>query len=805
MKISWSWLKEMLPLQISADQAEEILTQTGLEVSSVETYENFKGGLQGFVIGEVVGLEKHPNADKLKCTKINIGTSEPLSVVCGAPNVALGQKVVLATQGTKIYTSAEEFFTIQKSKLRGEPSEGMLCSENEIGLSKDNSGIMIMPATSQAGTPLAEIFPVYSDQVLEVELTANRGDAASHWGVARDIYAALYAQKDLNLSFPKTVDLSKLSGENPISVQIEAPDACPRYAGLYFKNIQVQESPAWLKNRLASIGLRAINNVVDITNYVLHETGQPLHAFDGQKIKDGTIHVKHFAEGTPFTTLDSQERKLQAKDLVIANAQEPMCLAGVFGGLHSGVSEQTTEIFLESACFNGRVIRKTSKHHLLFTDASFRFERDTDINMVPTALARAAYLLQEICGAQIQGSMIDVYPQKREPNSVLFRKSALNKLLGHEIPTSVVEEILIRLGFELEKHENAWKCTVPLNKTDVTREIDIIEEVARIYGLNNIPMPAHLSVSIGNQSEADFQEHWKEKTSTWLTAQGFSEAMNNSLMPKHLSEKFQAEKSLVEILNPLSQDLNILRTSMLYGLLQNAAHNIHRNQKNVRLYEFGYVYEKGLQEEKLALLFTELPTTHWKYGLSKPDLFTLKGPCEELLAWFKITPDQLQWTTSADPDALYAYKVQAKIQDQVLLDLGLVSAELAAVYDLSQEVFVAQMNWPLLWRHHTQKPLKYVAVNKFPQVTRDLALFVPQEVGFEELKKTAILSASQFLQSVDIFDVYQGKNVPEGKKSYALRFVLENKEETFKEEQIEKTMQIITQALFEKHQAVLRS
>lgn len=807
MKISYRWLQDYLNIDLPAEKISTILTDAGLEVSAVEKYQNFKGGLEGFVVGHVEALSKHPNADKLKLTKINIGQGESLNVVCGAPNVAQGQNVVLATIGTHIYTSETDFFTIQKSKIRGEVSEGMLCSEKEIGLSEQSDGLLILPSDLKPGTKLKDYFEVYEDTVFEVELTPNRGDAASHIGVARDIYAALYSKSSLKLQKPDITSFKLDSSENPIQITVENTEACPRYAGLYFKQVQVKESPNWLKNRLLSVGLRPINNVVDITNYVMYETGQPLHAFDGQKIKGQKVLVKTYAAGTMFTTLDGVERKLRAEDLMIGHAEKPMCIAGVYGGIDSGVNLNTQELFLESACFEGRILRKTSKHHNLFTDASFRYERDTDIEMVDFAMKRAALLLKEITGAQICGPISDLYPNHRPKINVLLRWTELQKIMGIRLDHAIVKQILTRLNFEITTHPEGLTCIMPTNKTEVTREIDVIEEIARIYGLNQIPVSNHVSASIENKSTSDVHHTWREKMSSMLTSNGYFEAMNNSLIASTWIELAQPQIKPVQILNPLSSDLNVMRTSLVYGLLQNVAYNLNRHQSNIKFFEFGAIYQKNKgysQHDVLGICLVHDVQKHWKNKDVVTDYYTLKSACEMILNRAQIETSKLL-ISDQKTDQIWSEQMNWMYDSKILLSIGQVSEHVVRMMNVKSDVYYAEINWTYLMDLVKAKKSVFKPVNKYPEVTRDLALLVDEHVRYADLEKTAFETEKKFLKSVDIFDVYQGKNLDSGKKSYALRFVLENREETLKDEQIEKIMSALSKTFSEKHQATIRA
>ncbi len=810
MKISLNWLREIINTTSTGDELEKILTNSGLEIGSIEAFESIKGGLNGFVVGEVTHLEKHPNADKLKLTKINVGQAELLNVVCGAPNVEVGQKVVLATVGTTVYPTEKEPFTIQKSKIRGEVSEGMLCSETELGLGNDSSGLLILNDQSIPGTELKNYFEVYTDTILEVELTPNRGDAASHIGVARDVFASQYNNDQLNYQLPSVEKFAIDQESNEFTVDVQNAEACPRYSGILLKNLEVKESPSWLKNRLQAVGLRPINNVVDITNYVMYELGQPLHAFDADQISGKKVVVKTANKDQKFVTLDGVERTLHAEDLMICDVEKPMCIAGVFGGLSAGVKASTTSVFLESACFESAFIRKTSKRHLLYTDASFRYERHTDPNITIHALKRAALLLKEVFGASIHGPIIDIYPAKINPVEINFRFSECKKIIGVEIPKEIIKKILVRLDFEIKSEtENALVLLAPTTKKDVTREIDVIEEVIRIYGFNNITDQDQMLTSLTTKDKVDQIHFWKEKISDVLSGNGFYEAQCNSLMGIEILEKAKDPKAAhaVHILNPLSNELNIMRTQLLYNLLQSVAHNHNRNQNFTRLYEFGKTYFKQadqyVETQVLTLCISGKGEKNWKANEQVSDFYLLKSYVSLILSKLGIETDALQ-TTETEEQNLYEIGIQYSDGKDVLVKLGKVNPSILQLFDIKQEVFSAEINWDKISTFLLNKKWKYKPVNKYPSVKRDLALVLNESVKFEELKKCAFKAEKKLLKEVDIFDVYKGKNLDEGKKSYALRFVLENEQETLKDSDIEAAMNRLLKAFQESFNAVLR-
>ncbi len=790
MKLSLNRLQEITGITLEPYRTAEILTQCGLEVSSVEEYQTLKNDLEGFVVGEVLDLQKHPNADRLKLTKVNVGNNQVLSIVCGAPNVELGQKVIVATEGTKIYTSNDEYFIIKKSKLRGELSEGMLCSENEVGISKNNDGLMILNPIAIPGTPLKNFFKPYKDFILEVELTPNRGDAASHMGVARDILACLRNEHKNTLQLPEIypVEVNNQS-KYKIQINIENTALCSRYAGLFIEGVEVKESPDWLKNHLLSIGLRPINNVVDVTNYVMLETGQPLHAFDADKIEGHKIYVKNYPKDTSFITLDGISRKLQSLDIIISDSQKPLCLAGVFGGIDSGVKEHTTHIFLESAIFNSSSIRKTSKYHNLHTDASFRFERGVDADMVLFALKRAAYLLKEIAHGKITESIQDIFPTPFLKNKITLRYSELYKIAGTSIPSFEVKSILHALDFELlEENENFLTYAVPYSKTDVIREIDVIEEVIRIYGFNNIPVSNSFSASIQSKTNFDVSSELKQFISTVLVSNGFFETINNSLSSYELQKKLGANtNNLVELQNPLSKDLNVMRPFMLGGIMQNIQHNINRNRSYLNFFEFGYIYQKQTNEYKeseiLLLAVTGKKEAKWNMSQHSVGFYDIKAAVELIYNAFGM---KLPIWHEKKESNLY----EIEIQDELgIISMGKINTSITHnIFDIEQDVYIAEIKWNNLMLQAKKSDRTFVPLNKYPEVVRDLALIADEKINYQDIYKLAYECEPVFLKNVEIFDVYRGKNIPDNKKSYALRFTLENKNETLKEQEIDNIM-----------------
>ena len=792
MKISYNWLKQFIKTDWTPEQTSELLTDLGLEVEGVERYQSVKGGLEGVVIGEVLTCVKHPNADKLKLTTVNIGGDAPLQIVCGAPNVAVGQKVPVATIGTTLYTDEGESWTIKKGKIRGEESHGMICAEDELGLGTSHEGIMVLDDTIKVGTLAADIFDIENDQVFEIGLTPNRADAMSHYGTARDLKAGLI-QKDINLELI-TPSVSAFRVDNrtlKIDIDVKNKDLAPRYCGVTISKIKVAESPTWLQHRLKAIGLSPINNIVDATNYVLHELGQPLHAFDAVKISGDKVEVKTVKAGTKFTTLDGVERELHEDDLMICDAEKPMCIAGVFGGIDSGVTENTTSIFLESAYFNPVSVRKSAKRHGLNTDASFRFERGIDPNITEYALKRAALLIQELAGGEITSDLIDVYPNKIEDFQVRLSFDNAKKLIGEEIPKEIIKRILTSLDIKVNNvTETGLGLTVPAYRNDVQREADIIEEILRVYGYNNIKTTEKLNASISSTSR--FEDHKIQNiVGNQLAAQGFYEILSNSLTnPNYtaLSEQLKEEHNIT-MLNPLSNDLSVLRQSLLFSGLEAISHNINRKRQDLKFFEFGKTYhhynETRAENKHLTLFATgNQHKENWHAASKKSDFFFLKGSIISLLDRLGIS----RFNESPIKNDLFSEGLNLSLGKTKLVDFGLVKKSILKHFDISQEVLFADFNWDAILDIVKRHKITFKAIAKYPEVRRDFALLLDDAVTFESIYKIAKQSEKQLLKQVNLFDVYQGKNLPKGKKSYAVSFTLQDENKTLTDKQIDKIM-----------------
>ncbi len=812
MKISYSWLKQYIDIPESAEEIGQVLTSTGLEVESVEPFETIKGGLKGLVIGEVLTCAKHPNADKLSVTTVDVGDERPLHIVCGASNVAAGLKVVVATTGTTIYPTKGESFTIKAAKIRGEQSEGMICAEDEIGLGESHEGIIVLNTTAANGTPASSFYKIESDYTLEIGLTPNRADAASHIGVARDIKAV----KKRLLCLPAVDSFKADNTQLTIPVMVELTEACPRYSAVTISGITVSESPDWLKNRLKSIGLSPINNIVDITNYVLHETGQPLHAFDADAITGKKVIVKTLPAGTKFKTLDDKERTLSASDLMICNSEEPMCIAGVFGGIKSGISAKTKNIFLESACFSPDYIRRTGMYHQLKTDASFRFERGTDPNMTVYALKRAALLIKELAGGKISSEVIDVYPNKIENKTILVRDKNVTRLIGKEIPREEIFAILDGLEIAvLDKKDDSFTVSVPPYRVDVTQEADVVEEILRIHGFNNI----ELSEIVGTDYFAAFPEKdinkFKRTVSAMLVNNGFYEILTNSLtnvayQQKH-ALKFNGEP--VEILNKLSEEQGILRQTMLFTGLEVCAYNINRRQKDLKLYEFGKIYWKNTEtatvdngtaiykeEECLVLYMTgSIETENWQNKPRSVSYFDLAQHVSHVIE--KSSIDNLKQEKLNDP--LFDYGMRLIKGNKEIGKLGKVKSALVKDFGIKQEIFYADLNTALLFRSANPK-FVVQEVAKFPEVRRDLSLVLDKQVTFEEIRALVLATEKRLITDIIAFDVYEGDKIPQGKKAYALGFTLQDENKTLTDEEIEKVMVRLMSAFETRMGALIR-
>ncbi len=790
MKISYNWLKQFLQIDWDSQKTGEMLTDLGLEVEGISSFESVKGGLQGVVVGHVLTCDKHPNADRLRLTTVDVGEDAPLQIVCGAPNVAAGQKVPVATIGTTLYTKEGEAWKIKKGKIRGEESQGMICAEDELGLGESHDGIMVLSEILEPGTPCAQVFEIENDEVFEIGLTPNRADAMSHFGVARDLKAGLeQLEISKELVTPSTSNFSIDNRSLKIDVEVEDSQLAPRYCGVTISNIIVQESPHWLKNRLKAIGLSPINNVVDVTNYVLHELGQPLHAFDAFKIKGGKIEVKTLSKGTKFTTLDDVERELHEDDLMICDAEKPMCIAGVFGGIHSGVTEHTSSIFLESAYFDSVSIRKTAKRHGLSTDASFRFERGIDINMTEYALKRAALLIREIAGGDISSEVVDLYPKKAQERQVFLTFDKINSLIGQEIPRDTIKSILASLEIKVNNvTESGLGLTIPMYRVDVEREVDVIEEILRVFGYNNIDYKEKLTASIAKTSRFE-SYRIQDIVGNMLAAQGFYEIMTNSLVAAGTQNVVETKKKTVDMLNPLSADLSVLRTSMLFSGLQTVGYNNNRQKTDLKLFEFGKTYHKSGKKnnecQHLALFVSgNRSKNNWALSAKKTDFFFLKGSVETILDRLGLRD------VSIEPysDDIYAEGLQCNLNGAQLGTYGLVNRTILKEFDIKQEVFYADFDWDLILSSISKQNKQFKEIPKFPEVTRDFALQLDEAVSFQQVYNLAWNTEKNLLKKVNLFDVYKGKNLPEGKKSYAVSFTLLDEKKTLTDKQIDKIM-----------------
>ena len=814
MKISYNWLKEYLECDLTPEAVEEALTSIGLEVDSIEQIEEIPGGLKGVIVAEVVECVEHPDSDHLHITKLNTGEPELLQVVCGAPNVAAGQKVLLATVGTVL----GEDFKIKKSKIRGVESFGMICAEDELGIGQSHDGIMVLDPKAVVGTPAKDYLGLATDALIEIGLTANRVDAASHIGVARDLYAYL-KHNNIPCSF-KMPDVSAWADSDQgeaIPMEVTAADGAPRYTGTTIRGVKVAPSPEWLQKKLLAIGLRPINNIVDITNFVLHEVGQPLHAFDASKILGGKVIVRRAEEGEKFVTLDGVERTLSAADLMIANAEKSMCLAGVFGGEESGVTESTTDIFLESAYFNPVSIRKSSKRHGLKTDASFRYERGADPLVVEYAAKRAALLILELAGGKIEGRMQQFYPEKIEKKVVDLDYARIENFVGKKIGAEVIESILQSLAYEfIEKSENGAKVAVPSYMVDVYRECDIVEEVLRIYGYNNIELPQAMRMSV-NAPQKPEPEQVRKTIADFLAANGFVETMNNSLTKSDYYSKLKTfpEDKCVRIMNPLSSDLNVMRQTLLLNGLEVIAYNINRQITNIKTFEYGSVYSfnpemdgKTLESYEehtcYALFMSGQPEKSWRVDPGKGNYFQLKGYLELLLKRFGCDIYSLE--TEAAPADLFSEGLAYNLpgSHQPLAVMGTIAPARLKQFGIKQPVFAAEINWPALFTLIKRNKIKYSELPKFPEVRRDLALLLDESVSYADLRKSALRVGKKLLKQVGLFDVYRGDKIAEGKKQYALSFVLQDLEKTLTDNDVERVMSKLLSTFQNEFGATLR-
>ena len=820
MNISYKWLKEYVDFDLTAQQVCDALTSTGLEVDALEEVQSIKGGLKGLYVGKVLTCEAHPNSDHLHVTTVDLGKGEPSQIVCGAPNVAAGQKVIVADLGCVLYDGDKEF-VIKKSKLRGVESNGMICAEDEIGIGNDHSGIIVLPEDAVVGTPAAEYYHLESDWLIEVDITANRADGLSHWGVARDLYAWLKSNGyETKMHRP---DCSKFKVENhnlPIEVTIENQEACKRYACVSVTGCEVKESPEWLKNKLTTVGLRPINNIVDITNYIMMAYGQPLHTFDADMVKGHQIVVKTMPEGTPFQTLDGEEHKLSDRDLAICNAEEPMCIAGVFGGKGSGTYETTKNVVLESAYFHPTWIRKSARRHGLSTDASFRFERGVDPNGTIYALKQAAILCQELAGGKVSMEICDVYPNPIKNAVVELKYDYVNKLIGKDINRGIIMNICRWLEMEI-KYENEQGLTleIPAYRVDVTRPCDVVEDILRIYGYNNVEIPTQLKSSLVIKGDEDQKHKLANLVSEQLVGQGFNEILNNSLTKGAYYEgrnAYPVENS-VKIMNPLSTDLNVMRQTLLFGGLESIQHNVNRKRQNLRFFEFGNVYtfdpEKQNDDNPMqaykeqyhcSLLITgKRVEGSWAHANEDSSIYELRAYVINIIRRIGVSQNQLV-VKKSDNDIFSTGVTIENRGGKKLYELGIISKKLLKQFGLENPVYYAELNWTALMKIAKKNEVLYTEVPKFPAVSRDLALLVDNSVEFAQIEQIARQTEKKLLKKVELFDVYEGDKLPAGKKSYAVNFILQDNEKTMGDKQIDAIMQKLIANLKKQLNAELR-
>ncbi len=824
MNISYKWLRDYVDFDLPAERVAEALTSIGLETGSVEEVESIRGGLRGLVIGKVLTCIDHPDSDHLHITTVDLGTGDPVQIVCGAPNVAAGQTVVVATIGTVLYTPDGKEFTIKKGRMRGQDSFGMICAEDEIGVGNSHDGIIVITEDVKPGTPAAEYYGLTSDHVLEVDLTPNRVDAASHYGVARDLAAWLCANgHPVTAHKPGVESFKSDRNDGALGVEILNTEACPRYCGLTIRGVKVCESPDWLKERLTAIGQRPINNIVDITNYILLGLGQPMHCFDLAHINADKVTVKTVAEGTTFVTLDGVERKLSERDLMICGGDGPMCIAGVFGGLNSGVTESTTDIFLESAYFNPTWVRKTARRHGLSTDASFRYERGTDPNICLYAIKLAALLVKELAGGEICGEPVDVYPESIAPYPVTLSYSGLNALVGKEIPQETVDSILASLEIATtgRPSDDEVNLEVPTYRVDVRRPCDVIEDVLRIYGYNNVAAGDQLHASLSYQTPTDAADDLLRTISEQLTANGFNEILNNSLSSISYYDglsRWPADKC-VRLLNPLSNDLSVMRQSLVFGGLESIAHNINRKNANLRFYENGNVYfydqnqeptaERPLaqfsEESHLAIWITgDLNEGNWTYSARQSTFFDLKATVANVFARLGLNPREIALNV-AEADDVYENLMNISTRSgKQLGSMGVLSQRLLRNMGIKQPVYYAELNWKALASLALKRNAEFTPLPRTMPVRRDLALLLDASVTMEMVEQTVRSAEKRLLKDIELFDVYEGKNLPEGKKSYAIAITLQDDEKTLQDKQIDAVMQKVTQSLEKRLGASLR-
>ena len=800
MNISYKWLKEYVDFDLTAQQVCDALTSTGLEVDALEEVQSVKGGLKGLYVGKVLTCEPHPNSDHLHVTTVDLGKGEPSQIVCGAPNVAAGQKVIVADLGCVLYDGDQEF-VIKKSKLRGVESNGMICAEDEIGIGNDHAGIIVLPEDAVVGTPAAEYYHLESDWLIEVDITANRADGLSHWGVARDLYAWLKSNGyETKMHRP---DCSKFKVDNhdlPIEVKIENTEACKRYACVSVTGCEVKESPEWLKNKLNTIGLRPINNIVDITNYIMMAYGQPLHTFDADMVKGHKIVVKTMPEGTPFQTLDGEEHKLSDRDLAICNAEDPMCIAGVFGGKGSGTYETTKNVVLESAYFHPTWIRKSARRHGLSTDASFRFERGVDPNGTIYALQQAAILCQELAGGKVSMEICDVYPEPIKNAVVDLSFKYVHDLVGKDIDPEIIKAICLSLEMEI-KYENEQGLTleIPAYRVDVQRPCDVVEDILRIYGYNNVEIPTQLKSSLVIKGDEDQKHKLANLVSEQLVGEGFNEILNNSLTK---AAYYGESDTLVRIMNPLSSDLNVMRQTLLFGGLESIQHNVNRKRQNLRFFEFGNVYTfdpakkndddpmQAYKEQYHAALWLTGKRVEgsWAHANEDSNFYELSAYVENILRRIGVKPGMVVRKKSENPIFSAGLSIENRGGKQ-LIEMGIINKKLLKQFDLSAPVYYAELNWTALMKVIKKNEVLYTEISKFPAVSRDLALLVDNNVEFAQIEQIARQTEKKLLKKVELFDVYEGDKLPAGKKSYAVNFILQDEEKTMGDKQIDAIMQ----------------
>ena len=820
MNISYNWLKDYLSFDMNADEVAAALTSIGLETGSVEEVQTIKGGMEGLVIGEVLTCSDHPDSDHLHLTTVNIGTDEPMRIVCGAPNVAAGQKVVVATVGTTLFIGNNEI-KIKRSKIRGEESFGMICAEDEIGIGTDHAGIIVLPDDVQIGMPAKDFYKIESDFILEVDITPNRVDGTSHFGIARDL-AAYMKQAGIPYKLIKpSVEVFRADyPETPVSVEVRNTDACPRYTGITIKDVTIKESPSWLKNRLNTIGLRPINNVVDITNYILHELGQPLHAFDVAKIKGNKVVVDVMPDGTKFVTLDGIERTLTCQDLMICNIEDPMCIGGVFGGLDAGVTENTKDIFLESACFNPTWIRKTARRYGLSTDASFRFERGLDPNQTEYVLKRAALMICDIAGGKIAGDIQDVYPVKTKPFTVDVTYKKINTLIGKEISADTIKSILSSLEIEIvSATETGLSLHVPVYRYDVRRDVDVIEDILRIYGYNNIELSNHVNSSLSYQEPTDKSYKLENSISEQLCGAGFSEILNNSLTRSAFYNELATypAANCVMLKNPLSADLNTMRQTLLFGGLQNIEFNINHKNRNIHFFEFGNCYTRNVEKKKEDEILSEYKEDYrlglwitgkkvennWAHADENTSVFEMKAHIENILRRLGVNLESV--VLGSFSNDIYSSGISiVSSSGRILGTFGVVCKKILKSIDIDNEVYFAELSWNALMKETKKSNVTFREIPKFPEVKRDLALLTEKNVTFEDIKRTALNCERKFLKNIILFDVYEGKNLSPEKKSYAISFHLQDKEKTLNDKQIDSIMSKIQKNLEDKLGVQLR-